>query len=88
MQGGRIIGATDRLGESPKEQPLRPGDLHHTIYHILGVDPHMSFLDHSGRPVVAVVDHGAVIDGFILTVHILDLPSDVLNDASDMVTTR
>ena len=62
IQGGRIIGSTDHLGEAPLEHPLRPGDLHHTIYHVLGVDSSMSFLDHSGRP-VAAVDHGAVIAG-------------------------
>ena len=61
VQGGRIIGSTDRLGESPKVHPLRPGDIHHTIFNVLGVDPSQHFLDHSGRPVVAV-DHGAVID--------------------------
>ncbi|MCA9063122.1 MAG: DUF1501 domain-containing protein [Planctomycetaceae bacterium] len=62
VQGGRIIGATNRLGEAPSEHPLRPGDLHHTIFQVLGVDPGIHFADHSGRPVVAI-DHGAVIDG-------------------------
>ncbi|HQX50826.1 MAG TPA: DUF1501 domain-containing protein [Planctomycetaceae bacterium] len=61
IQGGRLIGSTDHLGESPKEHPLRPGDIHHTIFNVLGVNPSQNFLDHSGRPVVAV-DHGAVIE--------------------------
>jgi hypothetical protein len=60
VQGGRIIGSTDRKGEAPKDQPLRPGDIHHTIYHVLGVDPNLHFLDHAGRPIQAV-DHGGVI---------------------------
>jgi hypothetical protein len=60
IQGGRIIGSTDRLGETPKDRPLRPGDLHHTMYKVLGVDPKLHFLDHSGRP-VAALDHGDVI---------------------------
>ena len=60
IQGGRLIGSTNHLGEVPKEHPLRPGDIHHTIFSVLGVDPSQHFLDHSGRPVVAV-DHGAVI---------------------------
>ena len=60
VQGGRIVGSTDRHGEAPKDNPLRPGDIHHTIYHVLGVDPHQNFLDHSGRPVPAI-DHGDVI---------------------------
>lgn len=60
VKGGRLIGSTDRLGESPKDQPLRPGDIHHTIYHVLGVNPETAFLDLSGRP-TAAIDHGAVI---------------------------
>jgi hypothetical protein len=61
IKGGRIIGSTDRLGEAPKDQPLRPGDIHHTIYRVLGADPHRNFLDHSGRP-IAAIDHGDVIE--------------------------
>jgi hypothetical protein len=60
VQGGRIIGSTDRKGEAPKDHPLRPGDIHHTIYHVLGVDPNTHFLDHAGRPIPAI-DHGEVI---------------------------
>ena len=61
VKGGRIIGSTNRLGEAPQDQPLRPGDIHHTLYRVLGVNPEASFLDHAGRPVPAI-DHGAVIE--------------------------
>lgn len=61
VKGGRLIGSTNRLGEAPKDHPLQPGDLHHTIFRHLGVDPNVSFLNHAGRP-IAAVDHGAVID--------------------------
>lgn len=60
VQGGRLIGSTDRKGEAPQDNPLRPGDIHHTIYHVLGVDPNLHFLDRSGRPIQAI-DHGQVI---------------------------
>jgi uncharacterized protein (DUF1501 family) len=60
VKGGRVVGSTDRLGERPKDRPLTPSDLHQTIYQVLGVDPRTSFLDHSGRPMVAV-DGGAPI---------------------------
>ncbi|MGE3777569.1 MAG: DUF1501 domain-containing protein, partial [Pirellulaceae bacterium] len=60
VQGGRIVGATNPRGEHPVDRPLRPGDIHHTIYQVLGVDPHIAFLNHSGRPVPAI-DHGDVI---------------------------
>jgi uncharacterized protein (DUF1501 family) len=60
VQGGRIVGSTNRLGEVPKDRPVRPGDIHHTVFHVLGVQPNVHFPDHSGRPVVAI-DHGDVI---------------------------
>ena len=60
VKGGRLIGSTDRLGESPKDHPLLAGDIHRTIFHVLGVDPNLSFLDHAGRPTQAI-DHGDVI---------------------------
>ncbi|HUF63967.1 MAG TPA: DUF1501 domain-containing protein [Verrucomicrobiales bacterium] len=60
IQGGRIVGATDRLGERPSERPVTPHDIHQTIYHVLGVDPASTFLNHAGRPIPAV-DGGAVI---------------------------
>ena len=61
VKGGQLVGSTNRLGEVPKDRPLRPGDIHHTIYKVLGVDPSIHFRDHSGRPTVAI-DHGAPID--------------------------
>jgi hypothetical protein len=39
---------------------LQPADIHHTIYHVLGIDPSLSFLNHAGRPVPAL-EPGAVI---------------------------
>ncbi len=64
IQGGRIVGATNRLGEVPQDRPITPADIHHTLFHSLGVDPHLSFLNHSGRPVPAL-EPGAVIQELI-----------------------
>jgi hypothetical protein len=61
IKGGRLIGSTNRLGEVPKDLPLRPGDLHHTLFKVLGVDPHIHYPDLSGRPTIAI-DHGSVIN--------------------------
>jgi hypothetical protein len=60
VQGGRIVGSTNRLGEAPQDRPVKPGDIHHTIYRVLGVDPNLHFADRSGRPIQAI-DHGDVI---------------------------
>ena len=64
VQGGQIVGVTDSRGETPIDRPLTPGDIHATIYHVLGVDPRISFLDKSGRP-VPIVEHGHVIDELV-----------------------
>jgi hypothetical protein len=64
IQGGRIVGSTTAKGESPKDRPLRPCDIHATIYHVLGIDPTISFLNHAGRPVPAI-DQGEVIHELI-----------------------
>jgi hypothetical protein len=56
VKGGTIVGSTDRLGERPKDRPVTPAHIHQTIYQVLGVDPKVQFLNHSGRPVPAVDD--------------------------------
>jgi hypothetical protein len=61
VKGGRIVGSTNRLGEAPQDRPVKPGDIHHTIYRVLGVDPNVHFPDLTGRPIQAI-DHGAVIE--------------------------
>ena len=64
LKGGQVVGSSDRLGERPASRPLRPGDIHHTIFHVLGIDPELHFNDHTGRPIVAI-DHGSVITELI-----------------------
>jgi uncharacterized protein (DUF1501 family) len=60
VKGGRAVGATDSRGEYPVDRIVGPQDLHATIYHLLGIDPHVSFKDHQGRPTPAI-DEGSVI---------------------------
>jgi hypothetical protein len=60
LRNGQVVGATNRLGEHPSERPLLPGDIHHTIFEVLGLDPDVTFTNHAGRPVPAI-DHGEVI---------------------------
>ena len=64
VKGGQIIGSTTAKGESPKDRALEPHDIHATIYHVLGMDPSVSFLNHAGRPVPAV-DRGSVIEELV-----------------------
>lgn len=51
VRGGQVIGSSDRVGESPKDDPVTPSDLARTIYTILGVDPDHELRTADGRPV-------------------------------------
>ena len=50
MKGGILHGSSDRYAAYPAENPTPPADLAATIYHLLGVDPHMLIHDRLGRP--------------------------------------
>lgn len=56
VKGGQIVGSTDRLGQRPHTRPLKPANIHATIYNVLGIDPRLQLLDHSGRPVNVLDD--------------------------------
>ena len=51
VKGGQVIGASDRVGESPRDRPVTPADLARTIYTLLGVDPDRELHTADGRPV-------------------------------------
>jgi len=51
VPGGQLIGSSDRVGESPVEQPISPNDLARTIYTLLGIDPDLELRTADGRPV-------------------------------------
>jgi hypothetical protein len=50
IEGGQVIGASDKVGGTPIARPLRPADLAATIFHLLGIDPGGTFADPLGRP--------------------------------------
>ncbi len=60
VKGGRVVGSTGARGEEVKDRPVRPSDIHHTMFNVLGVSPELAFLDHTGRPVPAL-EPGSVI---------------------------
>ena len=45
-----VYGATDKQAAYPTSDPVSPGDLVATIYHLLGIDPHLTVPDRIGRP--------------------------------------
>jgi hypothetical protein len=50
IRGGTVFGASDRLAARPARDPVTPGDLAATIYHLLGIDPASELRDPLGRP--------------------------------------
>ena len=51
VPGGQIVGASDRVGESPAENPVTPADLVCSIYSLLGIDPRAQLTTADGRPI-------------------------------------
>lgn len=51
MRTGQAIGSTDRLGGEAVDRPVHFQEVHATLYHNLGIDPHVAtYRDLSGRP--------------------------------------
>ena len=51
VQGGRVIGKTDKTGASVSDRPTTPGDMAATILQALGIDPAAVVHTPLGRPV-------------------------------------
>lgn len=51
---GRVVGSSDKHGAFVKDTPITPKDVLCTMYHLLGIDPHLTIPDRLGRPVPLV----------------------------------
>ena len=60
VKQGFVFGETDSQAAYPVSHPVSPGDLVATVYHLLGIDPHLTVPDRLGRP-VAIAHGGDVI---------------------------
>ena len=60
IQGGRVVGASEKWGGGVRDRLVTPLDLLATIYHTLGVPLDTHYEDASGRP-VSIVGSGQVI---------------------------
>jgi hypothetical protein len=49
MRTGQVIGATDKHGGEVVDRPITFGDIHATLLHNLGIDPHVAIPDAQGR---------------------------------------
>ena len=50
-QQGLVYGKTDKIAQWPVSNPVSPADLVATFYQLMGIDPHLTVPDRSGRPV-------------------------------------
>ena len=50
IQGGRVIGASDRIGAYPATDPHTPEEMAATIYHALGIPQTAAWMDDTDRP--------------------------------------
>lgn len=57
VQGGRVVGRSDRIGGVPAERPVDPGEVLATIYHSLGLNLETTLPGPQGRP-FPLVDSG------------------------------
>jgi hypothetical protein len=49
MKTGQVIGATDKHAAEVVDRPITFGDIHATLLHNLGIDPHQAIPDAQGR---------------------------------------
>jgi hypothetical protein len=51
IRGGQVIGQSDSTGATPRLRPVRPADIHATVFTALGYDPHgITYPTVDGRP--------------------------------------
>jgi len=60
VRGGRVIGASDRIGAYPTTISYTPFDIGATIYHTLGINPETEIRDSLNRPLR--INDGRVMD--------------------------
>ena len=61
VRRGHVVGASDRHGSDVADHPVSPKDLLATMYHLLGIDPHLTIVDRTGRP-LPLVDGKVISD--------------------------
>ena len=64
VKQGMVFGETDNQAAYPISHPVSPGDIVATVYQLLGIDPHMTVPDQTGRPVA--IAHGGEPIGEVL----------------------
>ena len=64
IRGGQTYGTSDKQAGFPIDKPVSPEQMSATIFHALGIDPHMRINDRQGRPVELVHNADPVFELF------------------------
>ena len=64
IRRGTTYGASDKDAGFPIDRPVTPEDLAATIYHALGIDPHVRLNDAQGRPTPIIEEGRALVELF------------------------
>ena len=64
IKGGLIYGSSNATASEPEEDPVEPGDLATTVYHLLGIVADKELMAPGNRP-IEIVDGGKVIKELI-----------------------
>ena len=60
IRAGQAVGTTDSTGSYPAERPVHVRGVVATIYHALGIDPKMTFIDRQNRPVALIPEEDPI----------------------------
>ena len=63
VNGGTVIGSSDKDGAMPDENPVQVSDLHASILHAIGIDPAHEITTPQGRPMTLVRKGARPIQG-------------------------
>jgi hypothetical protein len=59
---GQMVGATSSRAEVPKDRPYLVPQVMATLYRAMGIDPSMTFLNGSGRPMYILDERDPVAE--------------------------
>ncbi len=60
LKRGMVLGESDARAEFPKEHPHSPQDVLATMYQLLGIDRHKSYVNDANRP-IEILNYGEPI---------------------------
>src|SRR5262249_59238215 len=65
FKAGYVHGTTDPQGMAPATEPCTPDDISATVFHALGIDPHLELHTPTGRP-VQLFREGRVVEKLLV----------------------